>query len=900
MVKTSDGNEDVLPRQIGCINGIFQLFNHRLFFVGRSFGSHPRKRLLIGSQQQLEPRNATKAVIAKDPDLQKGRTRESSESPEASSPSSSHSSTHSSMTGQKHLLNRGLESSDIRGLVKDSMYREARGMKHVDSPRPLQRSKGAKDILPRFSYDGTGRETHDAVKTNTKLKENPRFSLDSKASSLIHSALESRLNSLCCKVPPVTKESGSHSRSSSIVTKLMGLDDFPNSIITDESSTASPKVAFLSKPPTAAERRQLKQVSFSQSVSRKNPATQSPQHRRAISAVKTNARSKLPLESAPWRHQDCSKKQSQKMARQSGKAPADGSFPSSSVYGQIEKRITELEFKRSGKDLRALKQILEAMQKTREKVENQRQKSDELKLQESALEDSCSDQNSSSLMLQNRKTFQQQPALTTKETFRPKQLTSSTGTTKLTGKVKISSSRSHDSKYDRENQASRERAHHRTSMNNNVIDPNQRFPCIDKKITSRNVESEHSAPQRERAENCTTSGRGSQMVSPRLQYIVLKPERGSRPNTSTSESESARTQLSKRVREKCCEKGKHRVKSMDLSSLSSETRYSSYHGDTASSKSESNNSVASQAETDAVSSVNLFSLNSREHQDYVTTPKEDMPAVITMEQPSPVSVLDTPFYTEGSPSPVKKISTAFQDECPSPDEAEWNLQNLNHLAASTKSDSSYRNNQQSENLFDLIHESGLLKTKPKGSAANGNEYAYQSTNPEERYINKMPPELGLFKDTSIIQMDSHLLFLGFNSNTFHALQEEDDTLEYSNDELCENTDKMKKNQKIQRKIVADVANEILVRKITSGRLSTTSRRMSLQRLMKEVYLEMEQLCRMPHCNVDDEDDESIRALHVDMKYQSDDWICYSGDIPALVLDIERLIFKDLVNEVIHM
>lgn len=41
-----------------------------------------------------------------------------------------------------------------------------------------------------------------------------------------------------------------------------------------------------------------------------------------------------------------------------------------------------------------------------------------------------------------------------------------------------------------------------------------------------------------------------------------------------------------------------------------------------------------------------------------------MPAVeLTVnliEQPSPVSVLDTAFYIEDSPSPVKKISTAFQ------------------------------------------------------------------------------------------------------------------------------------------------------------------------------------------------------------------------------------------------
>lgn len=34
-------------------------------------------------------------------------------------------------------------------------------------------------------------------------------------------------------------------------------------------------------------------------------------------------------------------------------------------------------------------------------------------------------------------------------------------------------------------------------------------------------------------------------------------------------------------------------------------------------------------------------------------------AIATIEQPSPVSVLDAAFYEEDSPSPVKKKATAF-------------------------------------------------------------------------------------------------------------------------------------------------------------------------------------------------------------------------------------------------
>lgn len=561
----------------------------------------------------------------KDPELHKGRTRASLESSQAASyASSSHSAT--AVKGWKHSLNRGMQSPDIQDVVKDSMYREARGVhiksfgndgrvsvvKHIDSSR-LRAS------LPRFSYDG--RESRDALKVNMKLKELPRFSLDSKASSMKqHSALGCDLHMEIedsNRVPPVKTESGSHSRSSSIVTKLMGLEDFADSITTDEGSIArtksrsspSPRVALLSKSPTAAARSPTKQVSSLQ----KNRASQSALQRKTISVRKTTLCSKLPLEPAPWKKQDYSQ-HCEKTATQSGRNPC------SSVYGQIEKRITQLEFKRSGKDLRALKQILEAMQKTREKLEYQRRESDELKLQEITFEDSCSNQNSSSLMLQNRKTYQQ-PALTMKETYRPKQLSSSIGITKsakVTGKVKISSSsqvpKTQNSKYD-----SRERANYRTPMNNNKKDPNQRFPSIDEKITRRNIESEHSAAQCIRVEICTTSGRSRGMVSPRMQHSEQKTERESHPNTSTSESDRARKQLSKKVREKCPENGKHRVTSMDLqlindqlSNLSSEKQYTSYAGDMTSTKSESNDSsVASHADTDALTSVNFFSLNNR-------------------------------------------------------------------------------------------------------------------------------------------------------------------------------------------------------------------------------------------------------------------------------------------------
>ncbi|KAL0424509.1 UNVERIFIED_CONTAM: protein LONGIFOLIA 1 [Sesamum radiatum] len=990
----SSRNENRDPRkQIRCMNGIFHLFDRHHLLAGWKLSSHNNKRLLPGPQQQLEPKNATKAVA----DVQKEKPRVSMETSQSSSSSSSCSFASSSLdynrTAQSETLSlrqinisesplqitamieqqpsstRGLQSPDIRDVVKDSMYREARSltiksvanderkvtvMKHIDSPRPLQQSKfgkpkatvnegstrvfakvlegtkNSKDellTLPRFSYDG--RESRDSFKTAMKLKERPRLSLDSKASSLKSSPLESRLNFLGPDLHMGNKKSshqepGSHTRTSSIIAKLMGLDAFPDTISTDENpitnikSSPSPRAASPSKLSTKTEESKQNQVSFSQPVLQKNPASSSPRSCNASSIRKPTTCSRLPMEPAPWKQRDSSQV-SPKVAAQSRKTPTNTQHPSSSVYGEIEKRITELEFKRSGKDLRALKQILEAMQKTRAKLENQRGESAELTMQRICTsDDSCSNQNPTLSMWQNRNAYQ--PAHTIIGTYPPKQSGSSFWTTKsatVMEKFKISSSnqvpttetshlrrlRIQEPKYHKENTAHREKAKDLTPGNHSTKDSSLFLPSIDK-TKWRNLEPERTSkvPQRIRAENCSTSGRGSHTVSPRLQQNALRFEGESHPTMPLSDSGRLKKHSSKKVREKSSQYRKHKMKSMDsqlcddqLSDLSSETRYSSYQGDTASVKSESNNSIASQMETEVKSSTGSINTNYREQQ-----ASENKVTATMMEQPSPVSVLDATFYSEDSPSPVKKRTTAFQDESPIPDEAEWHLGNLNQLPECTRSGPGYNYSQKSENMLHLVHEPRLSKTKPSEAAANHNESVDQSLNPGKRYINKILLASGILKDTGTIPTVDQLLSCHLiDPDIFHALEEKEGRIAGPTGALNEKNDQMKLNQKIQKKIIFDTLNEILVRKFTSGGLYTLGwKSMSSQGLMKEVYLEMDQLCNISYSNLDDEDDGLVRLLAADMKNQSEDWTNYSGELPALVLDIERLIFKDLINEVV--
>ncbi|PIM97877.1 hypothetical protein CDL12_29650 [Handroanthus impetiginosus] len=940
MMSSLTGDNRDTRKQIGCMN-IFHLFDRHHFLTGRRLSSHNHKRLLLGPQHQLEPHNATKAIIEKDLELQKEKPRVSVKSSQSSDSStfSSHEYNKTNFSESPcHSLTNNLQSPHIRDVVKDSMQREARGlsiksrvndvrkvtvMKHIDSPRPLQqpqttvhegsprgfckvqegtkRSSNERMTLPRYSYDG--RELRDTFRTTMKIKELPRFSLDSKTSSMKCSDLESRSNlrnKNSSQVVSLNQEHGSHSRSNSIVAKLMGLDDFPDIVSTDEVTITKIKSSPSPSPRTA----------ISSPISQKNPTSSSPRMYDANSVRKPTTCTRLPMELAPWKQRD--PQGSPKTAAQKKKAPTNNTPHSSSVYGEIERRLTELEFKSSGKDLRALKQILEAMKKTRERMENQIEESAEVTLQKS-----CPNPNPNLLMWQNRKTYQQVQTVTgtSNGIMKP---------AKVMEKVKTSSSdqvvtmetpylqriKVRESRYHTENQARRGKAKDITP-GNNMKEPNQRVPYEDRRISWRNLEVERTLRATRRVENCTTSGRRLGPVSPRLQQNILRIEGESRHTNSSPDSSTVKKHSHKHVREKCPRNRKHNVKSMDLrlsddqlSDLSSEARQSSYQSDAASIKSESNNNAASHIETEIISSAKSVKTKSRQQQDFITTSKEHVSEVehaVTMtEQPSPVSVLDATFYSEDSPSPIKKKSTAFKDESPSPDEAEWHLENLNQSTDCTKSDPGYKHNERLEKMLH-VHELRLLKTEQNETAANQNESVYRSSNPDHKYITRILLASGLLEDTNIIPTADQLLSSChlMNPNMFHALEEMEDSTDEANEEPIKKNNQKNLNQKIQRKLVFDTVNEVMVRKITSSGLFIWGRkRMSPQRLMKEVYAEMDHLCRMPCHNLDYDDDRLDGLLTADKKYQADDWTDYRGEFPSLVLDIERLIFKDLINEIV--
>ncbi|KZV45618.1 protein LONGIFOLIA 1 [Dorcoceras hygrometricum] len=979
MPSIMDENRD-FRKQMGCMNGISQLFDRHHYLTSWRISSNTNKKLLLGTHHQLDSQHTTRAAVEKVQDSQQLKQRFSMDSSRTAYSSSTCSSTlsslgshdtagHKSLPQRKNFVHEGR--LDLRDVVKGSMHREARClpvkiqtndksrghvMKHVDSPRPMQHhrslkpettasegstrflakfqeiAKNTKDApleLPRFSYDG--RESRETFQSTMKNKELPRLSLDSKASSTKCSLLRSRSDLLSrdylqmegesySQTRSLKAETGSQNRSSGVVAKLMGLDDFPDTISAKKSRIINvencPKNTILSKSSTKIEKCKQNQVLYSPRASQNNPTSPSSLLQGASSIRKPTELSRFPMEPAPWRQQNPTQG-SQRNAQRSRKAPTITQHLSSSVYGEIERRVTELEFTNSGKDLRALKQILEKMKKTRERLENQIGESAVVTSQRRCnLEDSLSEQNSSLSMWQNSNDNQNVPNTIGPRT--PKHSVSYIAIKKPTKEIEeknLSSSnqltemgirrqriQTPDLKHERENSAHRQKAQDLTPRNNYLKYTSRQHPSIDNRTVRRTLELAGTlkAPQLMKAENC--SGRNLVVLSERLRKKLPHREGKSNATVATpSDSGKVKSHAKKKTVEKGLQNKKRSTKSKypepsddQLSDFSSETRFSSYQGDSASVKSESNNSLASQTEIEVTSFSHSTNLTANHHQNSVSTFIENIPAaelaVAMQEQPSPVSVLDAALCGEDSPSPVKKISTAFRDQSPSPDEINWHLENLNHFIGCPISDRRH-----------VVHETRLLKSESEELAQNQNEIGCGFPNPNRRYINKILHASGFLKGASFIPMAGQFLSSChvINPDMFNVLEQMEETMPRANKESTEKDSQKLLNQKIGRRIVFDLVNEVLVQKVTSGRTFTTGKKtISPPVLAKEICWEMERLCRVPENNYGEEDDGLKRILMGDMMYQSEDWAEYRGEIPALVLDIERRIFKDLVNELV--
>nr|GMC67362.1 protein LONGIFOLIA 1-like [Ipomoea batatas] len=823
------------------------------------------------------------------------------------------------------------QSPDLRDVVKNSMYRDkdegrVRVMKHIDSPRPSQHSNPAKPSTRgharfqeapfsfkedrdhtvqhagrdpcRFSYDGI--ESRETLKSTMKQGELPRLSLDSRVRSIRSSASETRSNFLIqnrhegdensVSTPTRNEELGSHRRSSSVVAKLMGLEGFP-------------------EPTSINDDQGLGQHSKQNQETRSSQDSQKdsvPPHSRP---TKSTSYSRFPLELAPWRLSDSSRAP-QKTLLRSKEASTNPQQISPSVYSEVEKRITELELDKSGKDLRALKQILEAMQKTRARLENQTEEVADFDTDSQpnsyATDYGCSPRLS---MQQRQQCDHSSP--TEKRSCPPKRVKSSNPikqSAKLNVQVRVASS----SARNRDDSVNKERKN-LTPRKNITKDPSQSLPSIEKinQRTSNSLQASKGSAHMNGGRHPVLD-RSPGAVSPRLQKKKLGIEKQSEPSKIRRKQNKQPKESDSSNRQPKLKSANQRQSYNHLSEISSDTGNFSEQGDTASVQSESNNSLASYMETEVTSTYHNIEMGAKQQVVHKETNsemrlrKDTMMAELamaTIEQPSPVSVLDATFYIEDSPSPVKKkISIAFGDhDISDANEEEWHTEDLDHLPFSTRHNlSSGFNHKSLENVDHLLHKLRLLNSAPREGAMNEIAPFCQGDNSDHRYITKILLASGLLKDLDCVSTTAQLHPSGhlINPKLFHVLEQTEESTWLTCEGPQENIAKIKFEEKIHRKVVFDTVNEILAHKLALEGSLMQERNFSGQQLLKELYAEVDHLRPESDSFLGNEDDELGKIIKGDLKHELEDWVEHRGELPALALDIERLIFKDLITEVI--
>lgn len=189
---------------------------------------------------------------------------------------------------------------------------------------------------------------------------------------------------------------------------------------------------------------------------------------------------------------------------------------------------------------------------------------------------------------------------------------------------------------------------------------------------------------------------------------------------------------------------------------------------------------------------------------------------------------------------------------------------------------------------------------------------FESMDPNHRFISEILLASGFLRDfesdfmTIKLNPSGHLI----NPNLFFILEQTKACIRLPN-ELHEGkkiTRAESTSEKAKRKLVFDAVNEILVHKLVLQESSKkwlspnklARGRSSGEQLLRDLCSEVDCLqANYSNCNLDGDDDSMTSIIWEDLKHGSRDWTDYQSEISWLVLDVERLIFKDLVSEIVR-
>ncbi|URD94669.1 hypothetical protein MUK42_30430 [Musa troglodytarum] len=1070
-----------LKRQIGCMTGIFQIFDRQRLLTGRrlrgrshqgvSSGKVISSRSSVGTDGNgCSPHTVLERSLSKSLNENQRVSVESSRTSFSSSSCSSFSSLDCNKSSQEehpsveriycaqrsvkdspklksHEVQTDCRSLDFQDVVKDSMYEDAQQplsvrtslkegtknhtLKHKDSPRPILLSKSmdashtteidgrsrvhidlgeslrvlaklkkapwyfseagepprksyeAKDTsfyplskeAPRFSYDGrdsrSSLDSRESSKISSKLRELPRLSLDGRecSNTTLKEFDRGSINRRADIILEHQQEPGSCKRPHSIVAKLMGLEAEPNSqeqvVLPDTNSNKKfdhfnrqKSIGFASKQLTNAQDCKEDLLSCSRKCSIRDPAI--PLQKRPTSIIKPVFQSRVPIEPAPWRHNDkiCIP---QKMTF----VPRERQIKkqSESVYSEIEKRLKELEFQQSNKDLRALKHILDAMHaKGLLETENTADQPSKTSVSSSP---SGSAQNVGMIDAQN--TIGSHPTFTkgdkTSRAFdspivimkpaksfngldiSPSSVIPLEG---LSGLRRLRTSNPVDKKKASVSvtlQKDQTPKAYRETTCQPPLSEDKKFRKEENGTQKNCMRMSQVSPRLKGAprEDNGSSVKASNSLSPRLQLKKLEMEKRSRPPLPSSPSNMPPKQPTNRYSsESVSPRGRLRRKPAQaqqnndqLSDTSSGTRSPNDQYDKISLKPDGNNSMISQAAMEVVRSNHsddpcIFrqgnqspsgrsprSASSAVYQkkNSHSSKKDGLSVEIETavpKQPTPIPVLHASLVQDDLP-PKEISSKSFED-----DEihgSSVDCRNPTGLPGVPSPNLSSGFNQKIlANIEHLVQKLRQISSKDdEASTTDHIALLCEKQSPDHRYVSEILLASGLLMrdltsgPISTVPIQLHPSGHPINPDLFLVLEQTKSACLAKPVTVSQNIVQLKSDpEKLQRKLVFDVVNELLIQKLKLA--SPGPRPDPLLQVRKAKFPSGQRLLREICCDIEHLKAESFVAGSLygdnsfmageDMLRQSEGWTDSGKELPMIALEIERSIFKDLIDEVI--
>lgn len=250
---------------------------------------------------------------------------------------------------------------------------------------------------------------------------------------------------------------------------------------------------------------------------------------------------------------------------------------------------------------------------------------------------------------------------------------------------------------------------------------------------------------------------------------------------------------------------------------------------------------------------------------------------------------------------------ALDDETLYADEVEWNTVDLAQESICGRSSLSAEIDPKIlENISLLVQNPQQMNCTYKEPIMCQYELLCDRTNPDHMYIVDIMSASGLLRNLNsglMIQFhpSEHLI----NPNLFLELEEIKASTMFSyNGHTSKKIPQLKTDNKIERKLLFDVVNELVVCKLMvqdsfNRWISPDKRKPRGHQLLRELCSEVDRLQgNNSSSKLDNEDDSLGSVLCEDMAHWSLNWTECDSEIPEVVLDIERLIFKDLITEVV--